>query len=131
MINYYQIFLISVFAAFGALFRYILLIFSPFNLSILNGVFFANTLGCFLMGVVIFISNECEIMSDVTKTALIVGFLGSLTTFSSFGNQFFNFFEARLYIRASAHVILSMSASLISLFIGYWLAKLLLNRFFI
>jgi CrcB protein len=53
-----------------------------------------------------------------------------LTTFSSFGVQFFSFVEEKLFLKAFLHVSITVFLSLVSIYLGYWLMSLLLSRFF-
>jgi CrcB protein len=48
------------------------------------GIFFVNLLGCFIIGLVMSAFQNKIIDNDNLKIFLIVGFLGSLTTFSTF-----------------------------------------------
>ena len=130
MSNLYQFFIIGTFAAVGAMFRYFLILSFPFNFFILNGVFIANIVGCFSMGVLLYLDSQYQIMSETIKLGVVVGFLGSLTTFSSFGAQFFRFVEEKLFLKAFLHVSLTLFLSLVSIYFGYWLISLVLNRFF-
>ena len=130
MNNLYQFFIIGLFASFGAMLRYFLVLLFPFNFFIMNGVLVANIFGCFLIGVVLYLDSQYQIMSQVIKLGIVVGFLGSLTTFSSFGVQFFSFVEEKLFLKAFLHVSITVFLSLVSVYLGYWLMSLLLSRFF-
>jgi CrcB protein len=128
--NLYQFFIIGVFAAFGAMLRYFFVLLWPLNFFIINGILVANIVGCFLMGVVLYLDSQYQIMSQVIRIGIVVGFLGSLTTFSSFGAQFFVFIEEKLFLKAFLHVSLTVFLSLVSIYLGYWLMSLLFSRFF-
>ena len=64
MINLYQIFIISIFAALGAVLRYVLVLILPFNVNIINGVLLANVMGCFLMGILLYVVNQLAFMNE-------------------------------------------------------------------
>jgi len=130
MINLYQIFIISIFAALGAVLRYVLVLIFPFNANIINGVLLANVMGCFLMGILLYVVNQLAFMNETIRLGLIVGFLGSLTTFSSFGGYFFELVEGRFFTKAFLHFLVTTGLSLTSLYIGYWLISHLSSRFF-
>ena len=130
MINLYQIFIISIFAALGAVLRYVLVLIFPFNANIINGVLLANVMGCFLMGILLYVVNQLAFMNETIRLGLIVGFLGSLTTFSSFGGYFFELVEGSFFTKAFLHVLVTTGLSLISLYIGYWLISHLSSCFF-
>lgn len=48
------------------------------------GTAFVNVLGCLFFGVVWAMGNERAMISPETRTIVLVGFLGSFTTFSTF-----------------------------------------------
>jgi CrcB protein len=48
------------------------------------GTLVVNVLGCFLFGVVWTLEQEHELVSPEARVALLVGFMGAFTTFSTF-----------------------------------------------
>lgn len=88
------------------------------------GTFSANILGCFLIGYIFgFMLNKTEIIPPALKLFLTVGFLGGLTTFSSFSNESLCLLKdgkiTNCILYMSASIILGLSAS----YIGYSLNK--------
>ena len=81
--------LIGVGGALGALSRYgisaVAKHVSPSPLPF--GTFVANMLGCFAIGLVAALATESSYISKELQAALTVGFLGGLTTFSSFSYE--------------------------------------------
>ena len=58
------------------------------------GTFCANVIGCFLIGYIFGISmQKAELISPALKLFLTVGFLGGLTTFSTFSCEAFCFIK--------------------------------------
>lgn len=51
------------------------------------GTMVVNVLGCFLIGILTVVAVEREGLSPETRMFLMTGFLGALTTFSTFGNE--------------------------------------------
>ena len=51
------------------------------------GTLFVNVLGCFLMGALMETIHSRELFSPKLRLAMGAGFLGSLTTFSTFGYE--------------------------------------------
>ena len=56
--------------------------------------------------------------SEVVRLAVIVGFLGSLTTFSSFAYESNSLFQDGEWMRAVANVLLSVLAGLLGVRLG-------------
>lgn len=52
-----------------------------------HGTLAVNLLGCFLIGVVWTLIDERELFTPNVRLFLTIGFLGSLTTFSTFGHE--------------------------------------------
>ncbi len=48
------------------------------------GTFFVNIAGCFLFGLIVSLAECRRLISDEMRLVLLVGFMGSFTTFSSF-----------------------------------------------
>ena len=85
---YSQPALIAVGAALGALLRWQLgLRFNPLFAQFAFGTWLANLLGCLLAGTVLGLLLAGKQLTQPLQNALIVGFLGSLTTFSALSNE--------------------------------------------
>ena len=65
------------------------------------GVFFVNHLGSFLFGLVIGFALKSPQASPVLMTGLTTGFLGALTTFSTFSYQTIALLEDGEFLKAS------------------------------
>ncbi|MGK5595415.1 MAG: fluoride efflux transporter CrcB [Parachlamydiaceae bacterium] len=79
---------ISMGAAMGAVLRWRIGVYlNPMFSTIPLGTLAANLLGCFLMGAVVFFTTEHSFFSYQIRLALTTGFLGSLTTFSTFSAE--------------------------------------------
>ena len=115
--------LISVFlgGAIGASLRYLtgLVIVKTIGLAYL-ATFLVNIIGCFLIGILYAITLKFEIPSNL-KLFLMVGFLGGLTTFSSFSLENFIFLKDGKFIHFITYTLLSVTIGLIATSIGYYL----------
>ena len=82
------IFGISAGAALGALLRWVLGLWlnSPF-FPLPLGTLAANLLGCFIMGLVMGVGEASPRFDPAWRTPLVTGFLGALTTFSTFSAE--------------------------------------------
>lgn len=88
------------------------------------GTFGANILGCFLIGYIFgFTMQKTDIIPDTLKLFLTVGFLGGLTTFSTFSCEAFCFLKDGKLIHCAFYVIASFVLGLFATISGYLLAK--------
>ena len=84
-----------------------------------------NLLGCFLIGVVYVLGQHrlSEGLQDLWL-AVVVGFLGGFTTFSSYGLDSFKLIEGGQAMKGLAYFILSPVLGLACTFAGAGLARL-------
>ena len=82
-----------------------------------------NIAGCALMGVLAAFIHLHPGLSDNIRPALMVGFLGALTTFSSFALDSFGLMAKQQYLILTLYMGASFILSLGAFFIGYQLTK--------
>ena len=85
-----------------------------------------NVLGSFLLGVVIEILALTWSPGREMQAFLVVGVLGSFTTFSTFSMDVIYLLERGDMAGAAAYVILSVVASVVALFLGMYLFRQIL-----
>ena len=101
---------------FGASLRYLLsgLAHRWFSASFPSGTLAVNVLGCFIMGIMVYLAEDRQLLGTETRVLLMVGFLGSFTTFSSFEYETFEMFrEGQPWVAAwnmGLNVLLGISA---------------------
>lgn len=92
------------------------------------GTFFVNTLGSFLMGLIMGIllplAAEGQLMAESARLFLTVGFLGGFTTFSSFSLETLTLFEGGQCAMACLNIIGSITAGILAALLGLSLARL-------
>lgn len=88
------------------------------------GTFGANILGCFLIGYIFgFTMQKTEIIPPALKLFLTVGFLGGLTTFSTFSCEAFCFLKEGKLLHCALYITASVVLGLFATFAGYLLGK--------
>ncbi len=79
-------------------------------------------IGCFLLGLLMHISLSTDMLSEELRMALAIGFLGALTTFSTFSYETFKFIEDSQWSLAlgniGANVLLALGATILGLATG-------------
>jgi CrcB protein len=89
------------------------------------GTFIANVVGCFLLGFLMHISLVSDKFSPAIRTALTVGFLGALTTFSTFSYETIQYVEDGNWTTAGANIAANLIIGLAATFGGLALGRAL------
>ncbi len=116
MINAF--FAIGIGAALGAWLRWGLALLLNSGLIPL-GTLVANLLGAYLMGIAIATFLHMPNINAELKLMSTTGFLGGLTTFSTFSAEAFNLLNRHQYAWAFTHVMSHVIGSLIMTWLGY------------
>lgn len=115
-----NILLISIGAAFGAICRWQLGVWlNPLLQAVSFGTFFANVLGCLLIGMTMGLN-----LQDGQKLLLITGFLGSFTTFSAFSAEIVDKLIQEKWLNAAMVFGLHTIGGLCATIIGVWGTRL-------
>jgi CrcB protein len=88
--------------------------------------FSANVLGCLMMGILYVVIVDRHLIPAAWRPPLMVGFLGALTTFSSFAIEALGLWQTHHNGLAAMYVVLSVCASLFAAWVGYSLAEIIL-----
>ena len=84
------------------------------------GTLFVNVVGCFLLGVVMALVPDRPFLSTSAETRafLAIGFLGSFTTFSTFGWETMGLLRDGRVLAAAANAGLSLLLGLAAIWLG-------------
>ena len=90
------------------------------------GTLAANLIGGYLIGLCVAVFQALPQIGPVWRLALITGFLGALTTFSSFSAEVVAMLQQQRYLLALGTVALHLCGSLLMTVLGLQSAALLL-----
>ena len=118
---------IAVAGLIGTLFRYWLsgVVARQYGETFPWGTMAVNLVGCFLAGVVFYLTEERFLLSPALRAALLIGFLGGFTTFSSYGLQTFTLLRDSQFGLATLNVAASNVLGLLMVWTGYVVSKAL------
>lgn len=86
------------------------------------GVLLVNAVGCLAIGALMHAALREQLpWSAAVQAGLVVGLLGGLTTFSSFGYDTFVYLEAGAWRTAVANVTANIVVGLAMVMLGHWL----------
>ena len=110
--------------AIGAILRYIISIFSKYYFPFFPfGTLFINFFGCFLIGILASNLDNQGQSTTFIKYFLIIGFLGSFTTFSAFSLETIQLFNDKKIFLSLIYILLSIFLCIFGTSIGYLINK--------
>jgi CrcB protein len=118
---------IAVFGAMGCVARYFL---SGWTYEKLGwhfpwGTLSVNVVGAFIIGLIMELGLRNANIPANLRIGLVTGFLGGLTTFSTFSYETFKLLETGRFLVAFSNVIISVSVCLLFTWLGIVVAKIL------
>ncbi len=116
---------IAVGGAFGAVMRFLsqATVYELFGKSFPYGTLFVNVTGSFLMGLLSIFLVEKFNLSAEWHLAILIGVLGSFTTFSAFSIETLVLFEQGDMFKAVTNILLSVFLCIAAVWAGAYLAK--------
>ena len=111
---------IAVFCAGGGLTRYYLSgwVYSQLGRSFPYGTFVVNIIGAYFIGLIMELSLASTLISDTLRLGLSVGFMGGLTTFSTFSYETYKLLEDGQFLLALLNVLASVTVCLFFTWLG-------------
>ncbi len=120
--------LIALAGAFGTLTRYLVGLWAGRTLgtSLPYGTFIVNLTGCFLIAAVTQVALTTTLISPTARLTLTTGFMGGLTTYSSFNLETTQLLQSRAWAAAA----LNLGATLLGCFLAGLLGLAAARRLF-
>ena len=100
-------------ACIGALARWLLGLHFNQNTALPWGTLYANLIGGYLIGVCVAVFQQMPELDPLWRLLLVTGFLGALTTFSSFSSEVVQMMLGARYGLAALTALLHLCGSLI------------------
>ena len=121
------ILLIAGFGALGCLTRYYVSgwVYDLFGRNFPYGTFAVNILGAFIIGLIMESGMRSTLLPVSLRTGLTIGFLGGLTTFSTFSYETFRLLEDGELFVATTNVLVSVIVCLTFTWLGIHAARYL------
>ena len=88
------------------------------------GIMVCNVLGSFVIGFCAILFLQKFPAASLSQSAVITGFLGGFTTFSSFSLDAITLLQEGFIMKAFLYIVLSVAISLVALVIGMYIGKL-------
>ena len=121
---FYSFLAVGVGAALGAWLRWGLgALLNPFVPSLPLGTLAANLLGGYLVGVAVAVFTQHPGLAPEARLLIITGFLGGLTTFSTFSAEAVHLLTRGEYVWAAGHMAVHLVGSLSMTLLGMLTVK--------
>ena len=120
-----RLFLLAAAGMAGTLGRYFLSgwIARRFGETFPAGTLVVNLLGCLLIGALYHLWEERFLIDPALRTAVLIGFLGAFTTFSSYSLQTFTLLRDGELLLVGLYVLISNLAGFLLVWIGYVVSR--------
>jgi fluoride exporter len=88
------------------------------------GTLTVNLVGCFLIGLIFALADRVRLLTPDLRLFLITGYLGALTTFSSFSLETVNAERAGLILLPLSNILLNNIGGMALTYLGLWVGGL-------
>ena len=87
------------------------------------GTLVVNGIGSLVIGLIFGVTMARGAMADPVRYFVVVGLLGSLTTFSTFSYHSFELLRGGFVLQAFANIVLNVTVTLVLVTVGYWVGQ--------
>lgn len=91
------------------------------------GTLVVNVVGCFLIGYVMHVGLTTDLVPAAWRLAITVGFLGGLTTFSSFSYETVGLLTEGAWLAAVGNIVANLALGISATLLGFGLGRLTLG----
>ena len=91
------------------------------------GTLAVNLIGCLVIGLLMEVALESQLVHKDVQSVLAIGFLGAFTTYATFGYETFRFVADGDWMMASANVVVHIVVGLLAIGLGVGLGRLVLG----
>ena len=120
----FNLILVATGGALGAVLRYLLSnVSKTLFVSSIYGTISVNIIGSFLIGYIITSDFGNKLSENFIKFFLIIGLLGSFTTFSAFSYEVLDLINSKKYFSSFSYIFISIFICVISAYSGTLLNK--------
>lgn len=91
------------------------------------GTLLVNLTGCFLIGAAFALAERTQVMNPSARLFFMTGFLGSLTTFSTYGLETVQSVRSGAMTTAALNIFINNLGGVALVFLGIWLTAWLLD----
>lgn len=111
----------------GAVARYVVSVWAGerWGVAFPYGTLIVNLVGCFVISLFMVLAAERWVVSPYLKLLVTVGFLGGLTTFSSFSYETIQLMQANNFAGAFGNIALNAVGGILAAWLGLFLGRLL------
>ena len=116
--------------AFGAICRYLISLWvtGSFGLAGWMAILSVNVAGSLIMGMMAALLTVSSLFNDPVRGFVMIGFLGALTTFSSFALDAYNFFQRGEMLAGGLYLLSSVCLSVAGFYVELMVVRLIAGQ---